>query len=89
MMLEVPSHIQLIELRNGKKVLTNSITDKVFELNDFSFDIITTIQINNCSSCEDLTIKLKKRFNYPLDSKVIANFVEMLIKRNVVNFNET
>ncbi|OOG26513.1 hypothetical protein BZK37_06780 [Enterococcus casseliflavus] len=83
-MLKLKSHVQIIELRNGKKILANSITDKVYELNDISFDILTAIQTNSFLSSEQLLIYLDEKFNHNIDLKTLKSFLSLLTKKNAL-----
>lgn len=83
-MLQVPAHVQIIELKNGKKILTNSITDQVYELNNLSFDIIKIIQLNNCINRENLIYRLKENYEYQIKAEDIKTFLDTLIKRKLV-----
>lgn len=83
-MLKLKSHVQIIELRNGKKILANSITDKVYELNDISFDILTAIQTNSFLSSEQLLIYLDEKFNHNIDLKTLKSFLSLLTKKNTL-----
>lgn len=80
-MIEVLPHVQIIDLNKGKRVLANMVTDKVYEINDLTFDIIINLK-NSQLNTEELFCKLSEK--YQMEKADLEKFIELLKKQKIV-----
>ena len=80
-MIEVLPQVQIIDLDNGKKVLANMMTDKVYEINKLTFDIIINLK-NYKLNREELFLKLSEE--YYLEKSDLDKFINKLKKQKII-----
>ena len=80
-MIEVLPQVQIIDLDNGKKVLANMMTDKVYEINKLTFDIIINMK-NYKLNREELFLKLSEE--YYLEKSDLDKFINKLKKQEII-----
>lgn len=80
-MIEVLPQVQIIDLDNGKKVLANMMTDKVYEINKLTFDIIINLK-NYKLNREELFLKLSEE--YYLEKSDLDKFINKLKKQEII-----
>ena len=80
-MIEVLPQVQIIDLDNGKKVLANMMTDKVYEVNKLTFDIIINLK-NYKLNREELFLKLSEE--YYLEKSDLDKFINKLKKQEII-----
>ena len=80
-MIVVLPQVQIIDLDNGKKVLANMMTDKVYEINKLTFDIIINLK-NYKLNREELFLKLSEE--YYLEKSDLDKFINKLKKQEII-----